>query len=655
MRLELLALVAIGCGGPVAPGVSTDPIPRASVDPRPLQPVRAWTSLHIGGAVAIEGLRHEGRTGLTFAVDPAAGRVHLLDEVFRHSGATLCLDEALYDQGWDPVWREDCPEGQVALHRGYVDVADAVDVAVDPDGLVAWVVQADGGLWTIELDVLAGPAPGWLRASPVGSVVGPVHSAIVSDGVLVVATDRGVLGSGGGVIPPFDGPGARLLSSEGGLWVAWEGALWLPDGTAVPAEVAAAAGGFGAAWSAGQLWHSDGWTTAMADTPTHMAVDPRTGVVWALAGGQLHRIDRTGTEAVDTRGVGPVLVTETHDVVVASGADLEVFVDETALGDGRPPLHLAHVTFLEKPRTLEHAIHCSPTSDGENLPTYLANAAANSRLVGSLPGVFAVGLTPRFAEALLLCGQVDALQPYQTDDHVGLGVLFHQPTDCADDTCYDDLLDERLGWLSAVGASPTWGSGFAGHADGGHDWVAATGARGVERQLFLGADLDPAIPHDDVRYKESWPVLPGVGPSRFAADGVADLPGTGEPGAESGAVAFYPGYSVRGYAAGDCAGLLVTECLAIGGGTDVFTEDSVEVLALLARHAAARRGDAPASWTWHLPDLNAQDYTVGGVLDGSGVWTGAGQAIHVQELAWDLDATLVGNGIAEWTLPAQLP
>jgi hypothetical protein len=340
--------------------------------------------------------------------------------------------------------------------------------------------------------------------------------------------------------------------------------------------------------------------------------------------------------------------------VVSNGEHLTLYYDEAALlQDDLPPLHLMHMTFLEHPRSLDDQIRCKGDEFGEHLGTSIRYSTANRQLVETLPGVFGIGVTSRYAEAMVSCLRLEEFLPWQDETTWDLGALLHQPTTCTDVDCYDALLTDRLARLDAVGLEPKWAGGFGQHAEAGFDWVAESAARGLDRQLFFGAGtVEPALVQQDVRWKETWPLRPGEPTSAFTADTLADLP----DGVEDGDVAFYSGNTLRGFSAASCAGLFVAECTLLDLGSASFSAEDINVISLLARHAVARRSaDGISSWYWHLPDLNSWDYVTGCTVDSDGIWSGDCEATLLQELAWDMHQSLVANGLAVWTRPSELP
>lgn len=422
----------------------------------------------------------------------------------------------------------------------------------------------------------------------------------------------------------------------------------------LPARAAAAAGGVGVAWQDGLLRWTTGEQSALPSEPTALALDPRTATAWALAGGNVWRIT-PGDEALEVAAADPagaLGLSATHEALVVEGAALRVFLDEQALEDpDRPPLALSTLAFLETPRTLDDPIACEGPQVEVALSHGLRRAAHNRALLETLPGAVGVALTARFAEAALHCNRGADLAPWGAWDP---GLLVHGVSGCADAACAQDYLTWRAGRLRALGLEPGWMAGLS-EEPALDPFVGAAGL-GLDRLLFTSAGLSPDIALDDALWKQPWPLLPGEPDSPRTFTSLGSWP-AGEPG---GAVALYPGNTLRGFALGACEGLLALECIVLSRGSDTFDPSDALALGLLARHAVARRGAAPSSWSWHLPDLSAFDYTEGCVVDAQGYWTADAaseevcEAAVLQDLLWDLELSLVANGVAVWARPSEL-
>lgn len=653
MRLLWLPLVLAACQGPS----EEEPPPQAweeaaAVDLGPMRPVRVGA---IEGAEGVAGLRYEPRTALTFAIDPGADRIHILDEVWRHSARPRCIDAERVGEPDVPDWRGECEAGLVELHRGYVRLPNPVDVALDSAGLAAWAVSASGVVARIELDLLADNSLGWLRLGELRPTGLGARSA-AWDGGLWLSTDDAVvrLDEDLTVVESVSMDQPRFLDSADASVVLARDGLHLGDSEPIPTPVAAAAGDFVVWWAEDALIWSDGVRVDFPEQPDSMAVDPVSGTAWVASLGDVSRVTREGERLSSGVNATALLVTATHDAALADQDQLVVLNDEQALVDAEsPPIYLTNIAFLETPRSFEDAIACdAPNVDGD-IARGLRTASFGRELMESLPGGWALGVTPRFAEGVLLCGQEERFSEW-TDGPWESGVLMHQSTACTDMDCYGAFMSERVGRLRALGLAPTWIGGGSEHARQGLDPVLGALEVGLSRHLFFGLGLDPALDPEGPTWKEPWPARPGDGSEVFFASSVADLPA----GASSGLMSFYPGNSVRGFAMGACAGLLVRECSVLSAGSDHFAESDIAALELLARHAVARRSQATTTWSWHLPDLTQFDYTEGCSRDESGWWsadTATCEATLLQELTWDLHQSLVLNGLARWAMPSELP
>ncbi|MCK6514914.1 hypothetical protein L6R46_07665 [Myxococcota bacterium] len=656
MRLILFALALGGCKDAApedseAPDWAWDDAPPVALTLRPM------LSREIEGAVNITRLRHDPATALTFAIDPGAGRVHVLDELYNHDARPSCIDVSAVHEDDVPEWRGGCAVGDVELRRGVWALRGVTDVAIDPDTLTAWVVSEDGFIAQAPMALGEGSTLGWLRLGDAVSTPLTITSAAWSDGLWVTTPTELLRLDDGEVVSRESLTDATILSGDGGLFVWSPEGLRLPGAAeALPATLAAAAGGKAVWWHDGLLTWSDGATLALAEAPLSLALDPSSGVVTARAADAVLRLGPEGETArvALSQPTDALLVTPTHDVVLAGGNGLSVLSDELSLvDDARPPLQLITIGFLENPKNYADPIYCDGPSLDEALGHRLRTARENEALVAGLPGVVAVAVTPRFAEAVLHCDQADAISFWARDP---VGVLLHQASECADQACYDDLVRQRVGRLRAVGLSPAWVAGSTGDDAVSLDLLKPLLAEGLTHQLFFAAGLDPAIPFEHPLFKQPWPLRPGDGPGATTLDQLDEFPGDPDGG---GAMTLYPGNTIRGFSLGACVGLLAQECIVLGAGAAVFDDDDALAIALLARHAAARREAWVSTFTWHLPDLGTYDYTQGCVSQGDGTWEKLAEdatceAEVLTRIHWDLQQVLVENGVAAWARPEGL-
>lgn len=305
---------------------------------------------------------------------------------------------------------------------------------------------------------------------------------------------------------------------------------------------------------------------------------------------------------------------------------------------------------------------------------YIARARSNLALLRALPGKGGLGITPRYAEVLDGCGLVASLVPFLALPDWEPGFMFHQEHDCATVACLHALLVQRGTRLAAVGAAPTWATGLHNPGEpAGPDWVEAALRADIDRLLFFGVDVLPGVEDGDPRNRQPWPSPPGDETPACRLEHLTDLEradtsllspvdagfalpnGQGCACAEEAPhLAAYPGNAVRAGAVGSCPGLLFAECFDLLGGAQPIEAVDARALALLARHAAARRTENLHTWTWHLPDLNQQDYLEGCTGSPPDELEGSCPAQQVLALGGELDA-LVAAGVAEWALPSELP
>ncbi|MEY3211092.1 MAG: hypothetical protein RIT28_1573, partial [Pseudomonadota bacterium] len=319
MRLILFALALIGCkdAAPedsVAPDWAWDDAAPVALTLRPM------LSRTIDGAVGVTRLRHDPATALTFAIDPAAGRVHVLDEVFAHDARPSCIDVSAVHEEDVPEWRGGCAVGDVELRRGVWALRGVTDVAIDPDTLTAWVVSDEGFIAQAPMALGEGSTLGWLRLGDAALTPLTITSAAWFDGLWVTTPTELVRLDGGEVTTRQSLADATILSGDGGLFVWSPAGLLLPAAAeAVPATLAAAAGGRAAWWHDGVLTWSDGATLPLDDAPLALAIDPRSGVVTARTAEAVLRLGPDGetARAEVTQPTDALLVTPTHDVVLA--------------------------------------------------------------------------------------------------------------------------------------------------------------------------------------------------------------------------------------------------------------------------------------------------------------------------------------------------
>lgn len=608
------------------------------------------------GSVAIDHLRHDPRSGYTFAIDSSAGRVHLIDELMGHSSEVLCLDPSEILEDPAPQYQEGCNAGEISLHRGFVKADDVVDVAVDREGQQAWVVTADGQLISVEMSLARGDALGWLRASEPIETDLEVTSAVWSDGLWLATPDQVVQVEGSAVVDSLDVLGATLVSGEEGLWIHSEDSLYLPTGKMVNATLVSASMGLAAWWDDGRLLSSEGLSVEVPEQPTALSIDGKSGVIWTLGSGHLTRYQDEDIKSVKEAGTG-LMVTPTHDVMVIDESVVRVYYDEESLISGDPPIELVGVTALESPNSTKQLIRC--TGSG-SIGSKLTMAAANREVMELLPGVMGVAVSARFAEGVHHCSEYDAFGPW-LDGRFELGLMLHQNTDCEDGDCYIDTIEERSAQVLTLGVRPTFGTSYDG---GEFNWVQALRDFGIDRYLLFGASIHPDLSIEDNRAKQGWPLQPGDGPAVLSVSSVDDicdrdpvpswLPALGFGcSAPVSSISLHPGLSRAAFTMDGCDSLLYIECALLERNSKTYDDVDMKAIGLAARHAVARRGDGPSSFTWHLADINLYDY-VDGCSITAGELVGECEGQYLLQLTNDLDQTLVSNGLAVWANPSQL-
>lgn len=645
--MTLTLALTLACAGP-APSDSAPP-PWADAEATELSPFQEIGEVDLG-PVTVTRIRFARRAALGFLIQ-TDGQARVVDERLRLADRPWCLDPDDLGEDFVEAWQGNCGAGDVEVARGSLALPGLVDVAIDEQGLRAWLVSSTGAVQAVELDPAAGL--GFLRKGVGWETELAVTSAVYAEGALQLATAEGVrtLGEDGalGELRPYASP--ELLSGDGGLWLLDEEGLHGPGlSEPMPATLAAAAGGRGVAWFEGTLSWSDGGERALASEPDRLALDPRSGVAWAVHERRLRRLaPEVDDQDFTIDGVNAIAISDTHDLWLSWQDTLQAHFDAWSLVDARPPLQLTTLSFLETPASRDIDIVCDAPQVEGALAQGLDLMAANQALLVDLPGAIGIGVTPRVAEAAVHCKQTAALAalPWEA------GLLTHDSSGCADADCYADFVRERLGRLRAAGLEPTWVGGATGEEDPSFDPIAVTAALGLEHRLFLSQGLRADVPAGAGLFKEPWPLLPGDPPLAFLASTQADLP----EGRAGGDQALYPGDSVRGFAASACAGLLVQECILLSQGSDRFEPADVDALLLLALHAAARREQALSTWSWHLPNLMRFDYSAGCARGDDGLWVAEEegcQATLLQELSWALHQELVLNGLAEWRAPSEL-
>lgn len=631
--------------------------------------LRRLTGEQITGWTAPSRLALLHGRGITAVADPQEGRVHLLDPRYRQSLATTCLPTAPFTAvDPRPDLQGDCPEGEVALHRGWVEGRGApIDVAADEEDVSFRILTAASEVLRVEADVVEAHPWDWLRVTDVIDTGLPMPlgegALAMMDGRVFVAVGPRLLTfePDGTLVGDETLPGTvRRLSTDGGLWARMDDAVWSPATGVVeaPGVMGLTGDGAGGVWlvASGVVRHLDGAGSVLGESTVDGLLgpvdrDPASGAVWALTAVGLARVDG-GLVAFED--VGPALdvgVNAAHEVVLLrEGGAVEVYADETALGEG-VPLDVMLVTFAERPQSEPNDVGCA---GDEGIAGILSLLARNRRLLDDLPVTPTIGVTPYLVQRTESCGRLAELG-VALAGRTDLGVLHHEEIGdaCADDpTCYADWLALREDRVRQLG-DPTWLAGLNAHASRGLDWVQVAVDAGWSRTPFFSMNVLPDVDQEgDPRSKEVWPlVLPEL--PRAWTQGSAFDP------AVPGGMAFYPGVSVAAFSLGACPGLLLAECRVTGGGAGAVLDDEAIELVDLALHRAlaARREGQVNTWSFHLPDIGTYAYTEG-CLETDGRWSDDGDAIcqaaRLQGFIEGVHGRLVLNGLARWASPREL-
>jgi hypothetical protein len=679
-----LALLLLAC--PPEPSDPKDPVtapaPWEALPEAPLDPWR--TVLRVpadhGGAPSRVFVAPAGPT--TLVLD-ALGAVHLFDGRFRHGPRAWCVPLRDWEHLADGVDRRGrCEADEAEVRPGeWAPEVPIVAVATVPDGDAAVALDADGTLWRAALGWGADDNPldhGRLREIARTGITGGRLLAVTADGRVHVATETRLV--------TLDADGAELearplasaptdLRADGDhVWIAGPDGI-ARDGVSVSALPAArlAPDDEGGVWatapSEGRVVRIDAGGAVRTEVALEgltgpLTRDPRDGTVRVLAADAVVTFAADGTRR-DTRTLAaPVLdlaTTAAGEVALleADGA-LSVVVDETSFPAG-PPLRAYIAAFVENPREEGAGVPC--TGGTPNITDYVRTAERNRAWLDDVPATVALGVTPTAARRAEACGLGAALGRVVAAERTESGVLFHDAPDCGTDTaCFADDLRADVQTLTEVGAIPTWSSGLASW-DTEQDWVAGLAAAGAPmRLIFFGLAGDPELPHADPRGKEPLPWRGDVPPAGWSVDVGADLArrapgGDAFDGSLDGALTAWPGMNAPGFHLGACPNLPVVVCDRVrAGGGDAFDAEDVAVLDLLLRRALALRDPATTStWSFHLPALEAWDYTEGCDV-AERRWGGAScEAALLQSWTFDVHARFVETGYLQWTLPSELP
>lgn len=650
-----MLLLLLGCQTPPGTGITTDtatlPAPWEDLGVVELETVRALMETPLTGSTNLRRLRTLPSRGLTAML--SGPDILILDPLYHHSPASHCVSASEWPS-WEHESRQgDCPEGRVQTRRGkLIPSSPALDVTFDPVSLQLVVLTAAGTIQTANAALLSGNPLDFLRlGEPVDLKLSALsENALIAmhDGMIAVSDGPILYDEGDTTTLPADI--IALKWADGVVWALMESGLWV-DGETVAAAGTHMTVGPDAVWIGSttgitrvsradrsvSLLSIDGATGPLAADGAHVFAATDDGIAVIEDG---EEIARYAQETPADLAVGPP-----HEILSLTSDSVQVFLDETALVGG-DPLDVVMTAFIEKPRNDTAGEDCR--GSGSTVSGYAAQAMANHAILEDLPLPAVVGITPFFAQRAAECDLVETLAPLI--DTADIGVLYHTPTpDDCDDDCLVDWLKADAGYVSALGAAPTWASGLAAKDDMDDFVSLLQQSGGPDRYLFFGISALPQLNHEaDPRSKNAWPIASGERSSAWRIDHAEEL----TEGAAGGWLSIYPGDNIPLFNLGGCPNLLLREChqLGLGGSSSIDTTDTTALTLMLHRAMADREG--VSTFSFHLPDLGVYDYTAG-CTENARVWSGeACQAAVLQEWVLDVWQRHVLGGTLRMSAPA---
>ncbi len=665
---------------PGSPPVDTgEPLPGPWHDlaPRALEPLHPLLHAPLNNTVSPSHIALMPGRPQAFVLDSAAGRVHVLDDRYRHQRKYHCLDAATNWPAFPVTERQQagCEAGQVMVERGGLETPGAAPLAMalDPDGLRVFV-WAGGRVFGASADLLHEDPWEVLRLDDgvVFDVPAPEVSAAMAwgDGALWLGSDRwlGRFAVDGSVDEQWQLPGdvTALVSSGDRLWAAVDGGAWSEEtGLVAEGRIAGlAADGVGGVWASvpdeDRVVHlgADGPVeeVALAGLEGPVALDRETGRLYlGLAEAVVVVEDGVDLARREVSGVVDLAVAPTHEVaVLTSEQAVEVLGDEQALAGG-DPLNLMIATFVENPKSPDSDAPCLREETG--IDANLRRALRNRVLLDDLPIGVALGVTPHLARRAVECALAHDLYAVVEGERIEVGVLNHETPDedcAADPECHARFLSDQTADVAISAHDPTWMSGLVAQEDLGVDWVQSLLAAGdVDTYLHFSLALRPDIDQgQDPRSKQPYP--PDVA-DLVAPLLVDDLSGL-EGAADEGSLRLLPGNSIAAYRLSACPNLWLWECNTLSAidAKPWLEPEDIEVLSLLVFRALAVRRSAADTWMFHLPDLASWDYTAE-CKRTERLWHGEEcQGALLQEWVFDLHAAYVEAGLVRWSLPSEV-
>lgn len=646
--------------------------PWDDLEPIDLEALRPLLRTSLTSAVSPARLVSLPDVPLSFALDPGAGRVWALDARYRHHPDPVCTDASLWPE-LDPDGERQggCASGKVEATRGALHPGSAViAMAVDTEDPGIWLLGVDGGLARANLDPLEGNPLDFSRPEHVAVLDLAASTAWVApawDGGLWLAdgTRLRQLDAAGEVLAEarLDEPIVDLTATSTGAWILGTGGLWTWDGAtmtlirAVDGHDGRLARGDDRACASlpaeGRVLCSDGEEVAVEGLRGPLAVGRST--LWVVTeDGLLTLVDGQEPSLHEVDPVEDLQVQATGEVALLhADHTVGVYVDETGLA-GPAPLNATLITFLENPKVHRGAEVCY---DAATLESLFALAHDNTVLLDDLPSPVALGVTAEVASQARLCGREEELGRIWQRRTVSTGLLIagEQETDLVDQDTITALLLDQSTQFSRIDLPMAWISNAHRLGDAGADWVDALEQTAlVSDLLFFGLDLLPEVSRWDPRAKDPMPWRSDQSLTAWQPSSGQD-PLTDEP---SGTLWLRPGSTLSLYSQGGCANLFLFECKQSDqGGSTRIDEQDLQVLDLLLwRALVMRSAEGPDHWSFHLPDISVTDYTEGCRRSG-GRWTAVTegeqcQAEALQGWIFDVHARYALSGLLAWWLPA---
>lgn len=550
---------------------------------------------------------------LAFVLD--GDRVHVFDPRWHQSAAPACLEVEDWPQFGTEGREGRCDAGEVELRRGvWVFEAAPIDIAVADSAV--YVVTEDGGLWRADADPRLENPWDFLRPERIAEVESG-HIDVFGDVLWIAGAILERRDLDGELIDGTALPSAAQAVEDGVVQV--DEGLWTPDGL-VELDVLGLAPGF--ATTSEGLYDIALGTTEVLDALGPIAADG--------AGDEVH-VALTTPEGIWLDGTvhaGEAIDLDLRgaEIALLHEGSVGVHFDETRLGG----VQVAIAAFAEQPRSP------SENEDCDTVERLVETAVQNRCLLDDLPAPSALGITPHLSRRAQSCGVRDTFRGLWDAERTELGVLFHQePDECDDSSCAADFLVSEAEAIRELD-EPTWISGLSPVDELGIAWADAIAESDLPRRfVFFGMSVLPDITHHtDPRSKDPWPQR---------LDGLTDPWSEGE-------ITLFAGDNIPAFSQSGCANLFLRECQLLGrGGGQILDDEDILVLDLLLHRAL---GAEQGTWTFHLPDVGAWDYTEECTVD-ERTWTGDCPGARLQRWLLDVHARFMVDGHAEWALPSE--